>query len=77
MKICTQVIEKVNDLNPEILDSHPELYFMLKQQHLIELIRQVVNHNRFTGIHLKRCRSSYVVYAYSGAVKSGGEFKLC
>ncbi|GAB5357025.1 hypothetical protein AAMO2058_000338400 [Amorphochlora amoebiformis] len=35
-----KVIEKVNDLNPEILDSRPQLYFMLQQQRLIELIRQ-------------------------------------
>jgi hypothetical protein len=32
-------IERVNDLNPEILDLKPELIFHLKQQHLIELIR--------------------------------------
>lgn len=47
-------IEKVNDLNPEvswstskqythlfkILDKNPKLYFQLKQQQLIELIRE-------------------------------------
>ncbi|XP_010533884.1 PREDICTED: glucose-induced degradation protein 8 homolog isoform X1 [Tarenaya hassleriana] len=33
-------IEKVNDLNPEILDTNPELFFHLQQQRLIELIRQ-------------------------------------
>ncbi|KAL6553247.1 Glucose-induced degradation complex subunit [Orobanche gracilis] len=32
-------IEKVNDLNPEILDTNPQLYFHLQQQRLIELIR--------------------------------------
>ncbi|KAJ2477348.1 hypothetical protein EV174_004648 [Coemansia sp. RSA 2320] len=33
-------IERVNDLNPDILDTDPRLYFHLQQQHLIELIRQ-------------------------------------
>lgn len=33
-------IEKVNDLNPEILDTNPSLYFHLQQQRLIEFIRQ-------------------------------------
>ncbi|KAJ3674090.1 hypothetical protein LUZ60_006082 [Juncus effusus] len=33
-------IEKINDLNPEILDTNPELYFHLQQQKLIELIRK-------------------------------------
>ncbi|XP_078441757.1 lisH and RanBPM domains containing protein [Wolffia australiana] len=32
-------IEKVNDLNPEILDTNPELFFHLQQQRMIELIR--------------------------------------
>ncbi|KAG6392215.1 hypothetical protein SASPL_146426 [Salvia splendens] len=32
-------IEKVNDLNPEILDTNPLLFFHLQQQRLIELIR--------------------------------------
>ncbi|XP_077254094.1 protein GID8 homolog isoform X2 [Tasmannia lanceolata] len=32
-------IEKVNDLNPEILDTNPQLFFHLQQQKLIELIR--------------------------------------
>ncbi|KAI8926758.1 CTLH/CRA C-terminal to lish motif domain-containing protein [Entophlyctis helioformis] len=32
-------IEKVNDLDPEILDTNPRLYFHLQQQKLIELIR--------------------------------------
>jgi len=35
-----QAIEKVNDINPEILDTNPSLYFHLQQQRLIELIRQ-------------------------------------
>ncbi|KZS96121.1 hypothetical protein SISNIDRAFT_407865 [Sistotremastrum niveocremeum HHB9708] len=35
-----EAIEKVNDLNPEILDTNPQLYFHLHQQRLIELIRQ-------------------------------------
>lgn len=33
-------IEQVNDLNPELLDSNPKLIFHLKQQRLIELIRE-------------------------------------
>ncbi|OBZ79435.1 Glucose-induced degradation protein 8 [Grifola frondosa] len=33
-------ITRVNDLNPEILDTHPALYFRLQQQKLIEYIRQ-------------------------------------
>ncbi|CAF2249396.1 unnamed protein product [Brassica rapa] len=33
-------IEKVNDLNFEILDRNPELFFHLQQQRVIELIRQ-------------------------------------
>jgi len=33
-------IEKVNDLNPSILDSNPQLIFHLRQQQLIELIRK-------------------------------------
>ncbi|XP_031110894.1 protein GID8 homolog [Ipomoea triloba] len=32
-------IEKVNDLNPEILDTNPQLFFHLQKQRLIELIR--------------------------------------
>ncbi|OVA13196.1 LisH dimerization motif [Macleaya cordata] len=32
-------IEKVNDLNPEILDTNPQLFFLLQQQKLIEMIR--------------------------------------
>ncbi|KAJ3271960.1 Glucose-induced degradation complex subunit [Terramyces sp. JEL0728] len=32
-------IEQVNDLDPEILDTHPKLFFHLQQQRLIELIR--------------------------------------
>ncbi|XWS18366.1 hypothetical protein CRYUN_Cryun32bG0037300 [Craigia yunnanensis] len=32
-------VEKVNDLNPEILDTNPQLLFHLQQQRLIELIR--------------------------------------
>ncbi|KAG6385335.1 hypothetical protein SASPL_154168 [Salvia splendens] len=32
-------IEKVNDLNPEILDTNPLLFFHLQQQRMIELIR--------------------------------------
>ncbi|CAG8474235.1 6948_t:CDS:2 [Paraglomus brasilianum] len=35
-----EAIERVNDLNPEILDTHPKLYFHLQQQQLIEYIRQ-------------------------------------
>lgn len=32
-------IDRVNDLDPEILDANPRLYFHLLQQQLIELIR--------------------------------------
>ncbi|CAA2967461.1 protein GID8 homolog isoform X2 [Olea europaea var. sylvestris] len=32
-------MEKVNDFNPEILDTNPQLFFHLQQQRLIELIR--------------------------------------
>ncbi|OZJ04164.1 hypothetical protein BZG36_03114 [Bifiguratus adelaidae] len=32
-------MERVNDLNPDILDTNPQLYFHLQQQRLIELIR--------------------------------------
>ncbi|KAF8168198.1 CTLH/CRA C-terminal to lish motif domain-containing protein [Crassisporium funariophilum] len=32
-------ITRVNDLNPEILDTNPTLYFKLQQQKLIEFIR--------------------------------------
>ncbi|EGG18394.1 UPF0559 protein [Cavenderia fasciculata] len=35
-----QGIEIVNDLNPEILDTNPQLYFHLQQQKLIELIKK-------------------------------------
>ncbi|GJN08539.1 hypothetical protein PR202_ga26473 [Eleusine coracana subsp. coracana] len=34
-----EAIEKINDLNPTILDTNPQLYFHLQQQKLIELIR--------------------------------------
>ncbi|KAI8826658.1 CTLH/CRA C-terminal to lish motif domain-containing protein, partial [Fimicolochytrium jonesii] len=33
-------IERVNDLDPEILDTNPKLYFHLQQQQLIEFIRK-------------------------------------
>eukprot|EP00299_Pterocystis_sp_00344_P006316 c18128_g1_i1.p1 GENE.c18128_g1_i1~~c18128_g1_i1.p1 ORF type:complete len:240 (-),score=60.93 c18128_g1_i1:2-640(-) len=33
-------IDKVNDLNPDILDNNPQLLFDLKLQQLVELIRQ-------------------------------------
>ncbi|KAL0578709.1 hypothetical protein V5O48_003265 [Marasmius crinis-equi] len=33
-------IRRVNELNPEILDTNPSLYFHLQQQRVIELIRQ-------------------------------------
>ncbi|KAL5679747.1 hypothetical protein ACJX0J_006132, partial [Zea mays] len=35
-----EAIEKINDLNPTILDMNPQLYFHLQQQKLIELIRE-------------------------------------
>ena len=34
-----EAIEKINDLNPEILDTNDVLYFQLKKQRLIELIK--------------------------------------
>ncbi|KAI9331437.1 CTLH/CRA C-terminal to lish motif domain-containing protein [Zopfochytrium polystomum] len=34
-----EAIEKVNDMDPEILDTNPKLFFHLQQQRLIELIR--------------------------------------
>ncbi|KAF8587325.1 hypothetical protein K439DRAFT_840519 [Ramaria rubella] len=34
-----EAIERTNDLNPEILDTNPALYFHLQQQRLIEHIR--------------------------------------
>ncbi|KAF9244616.1 CTLH/CRA C-terminal to lish motif domain-containing protein [Melanogaster broomeanus] len=34
-----EAITRVNDLNPEILDTNPSLYFHLQQQRLIEYIR--------------------------------------
>mmetsp|Transcript_564 Transcript_564/g.637 ORF Transcript_564/g.637 Transcript_564/m.637 type:complete len:127 (+) Transcript_564:196-576(+) len=33
-------VEMINDINPEILDTNDELYFQLKKQKLIELIKQ-------------------------------------
>jgi len=36
----SDAITRVNDLNPEILDTNPALYFRLQQQKLIEYIRQ-------------------------------------
>ena len=35
-----QAIERVNDLDPEILEHREELFFHLQQQRLIELVRQ-------------------------------------
>jgi len=35
-----EAIERVNDLDPSILDTNPRLIFHLRQQQLIELIRQ-------------------------------------
>ncbi|KAI7824742.1 CTLH/CRA C-terminal to lish motif domain-containing protein [Gamsiella multidivaricata] len=35
-----EAIERVNDLNPEILDTNPKLFFHLQQQRLIEFIRE-------------------------------------
>ncbi|KAI8355003.1 CTLH/CRA C-terminal to lish motif domain-containing protein [Mortierella sp. GBAus27b] len=35
-----EAIEKVNELNPEILDTNPRLFFHLQQQRLIEYIRE-------------------------------------
>ncbi|KAG0708778.1 CTLH/CRA C-terminal to lish motif domain-containing protein [Suillus ampliporus] len=39
-----EAISRMNDLNPEILDTNPALYFHLQQQKLIEYIR----HGRIT-----------------------------
>ncbi|KAI0687788.1 CTLH/CRA C-terminal to lish motif domain-containing protein [Cytidiella melzeri] len=36
----SEAITRVNDLDPEILDTNPALYFRLQQQKLIEYIRQ-------------------------------------
>lgn len=33
-------IDRVNDLNPEILEGHSDLFFHMQQQRLIELIRE-------------------------------------
>ena len=33
-------IKKLNQINPEILDSDRELYFEMKRQQLVELIKQ-------------------------------------
>ncbi|ORX93435.1 hypothetical protein K493DRAFT_284705 [Basidiobolus meristosporus CBS 931.73] len=35
-----EAVERVNDLDPEILDTNPKLFFHLQQQRLIELIRK-------------------------------------
>ncbi|KAK7205931.1 CTLH/CRA C-terminal to lish motif domain-containing protein [Myxozyma melibiosi] len=35
-----EAIERINDLNPELLDTNPELHFALLRLQLIELIRQ-------------------------------------
>lgn len=35
-----EAVERVNDLNPEILEEKQDLFFHLQQQQLIELIRQ-------------------------------------
>lgn len=34
-----EAIKKVNRINPEILETNPELYFELKRQQLVELIK--------------------------------------
>ena len=36
----TEAMDRVNDLNPEILEHDSRLFFHLQQQRLIELIRQ-------------------------------------
>lgn len=35
-----EAIEQVNDVDPEILDTDPKLFFHLQQQQLLELIKQ-------------------------------------
>lgn len=49
-------VDLVNDLNPEILDTNPALYFHLQQQRLIELIRddKVDEALEFAQEHLAR-----------------------
>ena len=34
-----QSIRKINEINPEILETNSELYFELKRQELVELIK--------------------------------------
>ncbi|KAH9937201.1 CTLH/CRA C-terminal to lish motif domain-containing protein [Fomitopsis serialis] len=36
----SEAITRVNDLNPELLDTNPALYFRLQQQKLIEFIKE-------------------------------------
>lgn len=35
-----EAIRKMNEINPEILDTDKELYFEMKRQQLVELIKQ-------------------------------------
>ena len=37
-----EAVELVNDVDPEILDTNPKLFFHLQQQQLLELIKQVM-----------------------------------
>ena len=34
-----EAIKKVNNINPEIMETNPELYFEMKRQQLVELIK--------------------------------------
>ena len=36
-----EAVELVNDVDPEILDTNPTLFFHLQQQQLLELIKEV------------------------------------
>lgn len=38
--LIEEAIRKVNAINSEILDSNPELYFEMKRQQLVELIKE-------------------------------------
>ncbi len=65
VSLVPQAIERVNDLDPEILEEQQELFFHLQQQRLIELIRggQLAEALEFaqvggSGIGTRECRSA-------------------
>ena len=41
--LIQEAVELVNDVDPEILDTNPTLFFHLQQQQLLELIKEVCN----------------------------------